>query len=321
MRRSTLRTGTILHAHAAAKINLALVVGARQSDGYHPIQSVMQSVGLWDDVEATVSDDGLSLVVEEFQPGAAAGVATSTLAGADNLVLVAARALALASPGVGAALRLRKRIPVAAGMGGGSADAAAALTLLDRLWGANLGEETLLGLAADIGSDVPFCLRGGTQLAQGRGERLDAIPSALTLWWVLGMDALGLSTAAVYGRYDELAPRVGEHLGAQRGPLDPRIVLLLEALREGSPRRVGAALVNDLEPAAFNLRPALADRKQELLAAGAVGALLAGSGPTMLGLCEDEAHARALAQRVQGVFTAVAVVSGPVAGVRLAPGR
>jgi 4-diphosphocytidyl-2-C-methyl-D-erythritol kinase len=287
-----------LRARAAAKINLALLVGARRQDGYHEVVSVMQAVGLWDDLEVTVAADGFGLEVEgEGLPPAES-----------NLVLVAARELARRSldlPGV--RFRLRKGIPISAGLGGGSADGAAALLALDRLWQLHLPSMNLHVMATEIGSDVPFCLSGGCQVGSGRGEVLEPLRTRGTLWWVVAIDAEGLGTGPVYQRYDEL--------GLARPLADRWPSELLAALAAGDVARVGAALENDLEPAAFDLHPGLKTGKDKLLEAGAVGAVMSGSGPTLLALARDEEHAGQLAGAVRSSFARVEVARGPVPGV------
>jgi 4-diphosphocytidyl-2-C-methyl-D-erythritol kinase len=289
---------SVLRARAAAKINLALLVGPRRDDGFHEVVSVMQAVGLWDEVEVAIAAEGLGLEVEgEGLPAAES-----------NLVLVAARELARRSrdlPGV--RFRLRKGIPISAGLGGGSADGAAALLALDRLWKLHLPSVNLHVMATEIGSDVPFCLTGGSQVGTGRGERLEQAPIRGTLWWVVAIDAEGLGTAPVYQRYDELG--LARPL-RDRSPSD-----LLEALAAGDVRRIGAALANDLERAAFDLHPALEAGKEKLLQAGAVGAVMSGSGPTLLALAADEEHAHQLARAVRAAFARVEVARGPVPGV------
>jgi 4-diphosphocytidyl-2-C-methyl-D-erythritol kinase len=288
----------VLRTRAAAKINLALLVGARRDDGFHEVVSVMQAVGLWDDLEVAIAADGFGLEVdgEGLPPDES------------NLVLVAARELARRSldlPGV--RFRLRKGIPISAGLGGGSADGAAALLALDRLWRLHLPSVNLRVMATEIGSDVPFSLSGGSQVGTGRGERLGAAPVKGTLWWVVAIDSDGLGTAPVYQHYDEL--------GLAR-PLEDRWPsALLEALAAGDLERIGASLTNDLEPAAFDLHPALEAGKDKLLEAGAVGAVMSGSGPTLLALARDEEHAGQLAGAVRPAFARVEVARGPVPGV------
>jgi len=288
----------VLRAHAAAKINLALLVGERRDDGYHELVSVMHAIGLWDDLEVSLAPRGLGLEVE------GEGLPPDE----SNLVLVAAWELARRSRDLpGARFRLRKGIPISAGLGGGSADGAAALLALDRLWRLHLPAVNLHAMAAEIGSDVPFCLGGGSRVGSGRGEKLRDAPTKGTLWWVVAIDADGLDTAAVYRRYDQLG--LAQPLG-DRQPSE-----LVAALAAGDVARIGAALDNDLEPAAFDLRPTLKSGKERLVEAGAVGAVMSGSGPTLLALARDEEHAGRLARAVRSSFARVELARGPVPGV------
>jgi 4-diphosphocytidyl-2-C-methyl-D-erythritol kinase len=288
----------VLRAHAAAKINLALLVGERRADGYHELVSVMHAIGLWDDLEVSLAPRGLGLEVE------GEGLPPDE----SNLVLVAAWELARRSRHLpGARFRLRKGIPISAGLGGGSADGAAALLALDRLWQLHLPAVNLHAMAAEIGSDVPFCLVGASRVGSGRGEKLRDAPTRGTLWWVVAIDAEGLDTAAVYRHYDELGP--AEPLRG-RQPSE-----LVAALAAGDVARIGAALENDLEPAAFDLFPTLKSGKERLVEAGAVGAVMSGSGPTLLALARDEEHAGRLARAVRSSFARVELVRSPVPGV------
>ena len=290
---------TSLRARAAAKVNLGLYVGPLGTDGrYHEVVSVLQSIAIWDELEVEVVPEGLGLEVE------GGGLPPDET----NLVLVAARELARRSRDLpGARFRLRKGIPVSAGLGGGSADGAAALIALDRLWGLHLPAVNLHTMAAEVGSDVPFCIGGGAGVATGRGDKVREVPSKGSSWWVVGIDHERLATEEVYGHFDELG------LAASlegRWPDD-----LLAALAAGDSERLAASLHNDLEPAAFDLLPALAKSKQRLKEAGALGAIMSGSGPTMLGLCRDEDHATSVARAVRSGFARVEVARGPVPGV------
>jgi 4-diphosphocytidyl-2-C-methyl-D-erythritol kinase len=315
-----------LRVRVPAKINLHLAVGQRRPDGYHDVVSVMQTVTLHDTLRLTLHDDAhsahpsarrrmrVSLTLDG--DAGAAGVPVD----GDNLVLVAARRL-MAHLGIGgmngertvdapgddagpwSRLHLTKRIPVAAGMAGGSADAAAALVGLNRLWGADLDAGELGDIAALVGSDVPFCVGGGTALATGTGTSVASVLTRSRTHWVIGIDREPLSTAAVYAAFDDLpAP----------GPSSPDAVL--QALLAGDVDALAAAVRNDLEPAAIVLRPALVGRRDALLDAGALAAMVSGSGPTMLGLARDAAHAAAIADAVRDRFDAVEVVSSPAGG-------
>jgi 4-diphosphocytidyl-2-C-methyl-D-erythritol kinase len=292
-------TPAMLRARAAGKVNLGLYVGPLRPDGrYHEVVSVLQSIAVWDELEVEVVPEGLGLEVE------GGGLPPDET----NLVLVAARELARRSRDLpGARFRLRKGIPVSAGLGGGSADGAAALIALDRLWGLHLPAVNLHAMAAEVGSDVPFCIAGGTGVATGRGDKVREVPSRGATWWVVGIHHERLATEAVYGHFDELGLATPLE---DRWPGD-----LLDALAAGDAEALGAALWNDLEPAAFDLLPDLAKSKQRLLEAGAVGAVMSGSGPTMLGLCRDEDHATQLARSVRSAFARAEVARGPVPGV------
>jgi 4-diphosphocytidyl-2-C-methyl-D-erythritol kinase len=288
-----------LRARAAAKVNLGLYVGPLRPDGrYHEVVSVLQSIAIWDELEVEVVPEGLGLEVE------GGGLPPDET----NLVLVAARELARRSRDLpGARFRLRKGIPVSAGLGGGSADGAAALIALDKLWGLHLPAVNLHTMAAEVGSDVPFCIGGGAGVATGRGDKVREVPSKGSTWWVVGIDHERLATQDVYDHFDELGLAAPLE---DRWPDD-----LLAALAAGEAEALAAALHNDLEPAAFDLLPGLAKSKQRLQDAGVLGAIMSGSGPTMLGLCRDEDHATQVARAVRSGFARVEVARGPVPGV------
>lgn len=249
---------------AYAKLNLVLHVGHPREDGLHPICSLMASIELADEVRAEPSASGRDSV---HCPGVTD----------DNL---AVRALAEFRSRAGGALppldvTIDKSIPVAAGLAGGSADAAATLRIANELAGKPLGPEELLRLAADLGSDVPSQLDPGHALVQGTGERVERVrlPPLIA---VLVPDPEGLSTGAVYAELDRL--------DGTRATLDPTP---LRGLEDGTAADLAAALHNDLQPAALSLRPDLELRLDALLAAGALGAAVSGSGPTCFGLFED----------------------------------
>ncbi|HZJ49894.1 MAG TPA: 4-(cytidine 5'-diphospho)-2-C-methyl-D-erythritol kinase, partial [Actinomycetota bacterium] len=164
------------------------------------------------------------------------------------------------------------------------------------LWAAGLSEAELGRLGAELGSDVPYCLVGGAALATGRGEVVRKVEAPQSLWFVLGMSSQPLSTAAVYRAWSPGAPAYE--------PEPP-----LEALAAGDLARLSGLLHNDLEPVAFELRPELTRAKAALLDAGALGASLSGSGPTLFALAKSREHAHEVAAGVKGVFERVAVVS------------
>lgn len=265
------------------KINLALCVGPRRPDGFHDLATVFQSVSLFD--ELTASPAPAATITVEVHGVGAELVGPSE----DNLAVRAAALLAATYvPHAGAHLRIDKGIPVAGGMAGGSADAAAALLACDRLWGLDVGTDALLELAAQLGSDVPFTVLGGTAVGHGRGERLEPVEVGHTFHWVLVTSGQGLSTPAVFRRFDELHP-------PQTVP-EPRVPDgLLEALAAGDPYALASTVRNDLAEPALDLRPDLADTLATGAELSALAALLSGSGPTCAFLAADEAHARQLA--------------------------
>jgi 4-diphosphocytidyl-2-C-methyl-D-erythritol kinase len=212
----------------------------------------------------------------------------------------------------GVAVTIAKRIPVAGGMAGGSADAAAALVACNELWGAGLSREELCAVAGDVGSDVAFAVLGGTAVGRGRGEQLTPVPPAApatTYHWVLAFADGHLSTPTVFRTLDK--QRQGQQVA------EPELSAeLMQALGAGEPVRLGAALSNDLQEPALTLFPALRKTLDAGLEAGALGALISGSGPTCLFLARDDRHATALAASLSGaaVCRAVASATGPAAG-------
>ncbi len=293
---------------APAKVNLHLGVGARRTDGFHPLDTVFQAVGLYDDVRAS---DGRGGVVVE--PASYLGDVVLPDPD-DNIIAHAARLLAAtAEDALGLAavdLLVQKRIPVAGGMAGGSADAAATLVALDRLWALGTDDPELLLLAARLGSDVPFSLVGGTAHGTGRGDLLRPVTDLSTWWWVVVPSLEGLSTPAVYERFDEMFPDAPETPASSAG--------VLMALASGVPERLAAALHNDLEAAALDLRPELGDLITRGEVEGALRGLVSGSGPTVLFLCDSADGARAVADALQAEDRGVVLVAnGPVAGAHV----
>jgi 4-diphosphocytidyl-2-C-methyl-D-erythritol kinase len=296
---------------APAKINLHLGVGGPRADGFHALDTVFQAVGLYDDVRASDGEGAVTVEPAAYLP---LGVVSELSGWEENIVGDAARLLADTAGGTtGLAtvdLVIGKRIPVAGGMAGGSADAAAALVALDRLWELATTDERLLDLAARLGSDVPFSLLGGTAHGTGRGEVLHAVPDPTTWWWVVVPAAEGLATPAVYRRFDDMFP------DAPATPASSAAVLA--ALSSGLPEHLAAALHNDLEAPALDLRPELGDLIARGEAQGALRGMVSGSGPTVLFLCDSGDHARALADRLQDDdLPVVLVANGPVAGAHV----
>jgi 4-diphosphocytidyl-2-C-methyl-D-erythritol kinase len=295
-----------------AKLNLQLAVGPPRADGYHDLVTVFHAVSLFDQV--TVEPAGRDRVTVTGEG------ADRVPAGQDNLALRAVAALraAVRDRGTGPGrvhVTIAKRIPVAAGLAGGSADAAAALVACNELWAAGLSQQQLGGIAATVGSDVAFALLGGTAVGRGRGEQLTpALAPATQYHWVLAFADGQLSTPAVYTALDRLrASQDGDPAGSTPPSLD---AALMSALRSGDAARVGPRLSNDLQPAALSLFPALRKTLAAGLELGALGALVAGSGPTCVFLAANAERALELAVSLSGagVCRSVARVSGPVPG-------
>jgi 4-diphosphocytidyl-2-C-methyl-D-erythritol kinase len=300
---------TAVTARAPAKINVHLGVGPLRPDGFHELSTVYLAVSLFDTVTARPGD-GISLTLS----GEGASGADPVPLDRTNLVWRAAELLAEhAGVPADAALDVRKAIPAAAGLAGGSADAAATLVALDALWGTRASRDDLMALAARLGSDVPFSLAGGVALGSGRGEQLSPVLARRRWDWVLGIAEQGLSTPAVYAELDRL--RSEGRLPDVIQPADP----VLAALRSGPASTLAAALSNDLQAPALALRPTLRRALTAATDAGALGALVSGSGPTVAALAADEGGALRLAAALAGagVFRTVRAVSGPVPGARL----
>ena len=299
---------TSVSVRTPAKINLGLSVGRLEDDGYHRVATVFHAVSLFDELTVTPTDSGNITVTLEGE--CVAGVPTDET----NLAVRAARMVA-ESAGVrgGANLLLHKAIPVAGGMAGGSADAAAALVACDAAWHTALSRTDLLALAAELGSDVAFALVGGTAVGSGRGEQLTPALARGQYHWVLALSDDGLSTPEVYAEFDRL--------GAGRASAEPRVSdQLMQALRRGDAAALGAALCNDLQAAAFSLRPDLSDLADVGREYGALGSVVSGSGPTVAFLVADHEQGLDLsvALTASGACQVVKRAHGPVHGARVA---
>jgi 4-diphosphocytidyl-2-C-methyl-D-erythritol kinase len=298
-----------------AKINLHLGVGPVRGDGYHELSTVYHAISLYDELTARRGDT-LTLTME----GEGAG---ELALDESNLVIRAARTLAAhVKLPAHARLHLRKQIPLSAGLAGGSADAAAALVACDALWGTGLSRDELASVAADVGSDVPFLVYGGTALGTGRGEAVSPVLARPNSWhWVVAMADGGLSTPEVYRELDRLryAGQAARHAVPAGNPLLGGADRLLAALRQRDPAVLGAALDNDLQAAALSLRPGLADVLKAGQAAGALAGLVSGSGPTCVFLAADGPHATRIADELTAaeVCRVARTAHGPVAGARV----
>ena len=261
---------------AAAKVNLTLEVLNKRPDGYHELSTVMHAVDLSDRL---VLEDAPVCEVHTSAPG----VPTDER----NLALRAALALRdAAKVDRGVRIALDKRIPVAAGLGGGSTDAAAVLVGLNRLWDLRWPESALEELAISLGMDVPFFIRGGAAVGTGRGEQLSSL-SGSSLGLVLVNPRFQVSTAEIYGRVTPAMYSDGGRAGQ-----------VVKALGTHRPDRVAASLYNGLELAARDAYPQIGQMRAALTAAGALGAVMSGSGPTVFGIARSWEQARQIRTRM-----------------------
>ena len=267
--------------HAPAKINLGLAVLGPREDGYHELRTIFQTVSLCDRV-----------VLRRARSGVSVNCPALPDLGADNLAHRAARLFIERTGAVGGVrIDLEKRIPAGGGLGGGSSDAAAVLLGCCRLFNRAPGAGELRTWAAELGSDVPFFLDGGSALGSGRGEILDPLtPFAGAVVGLIHIPGCGLSTAEVFRQL-----RPAALTGSTR-----KLTILLACWQEGDLRRLASGLFNDLEPPAFALAPGLADAKEALYAAGAYGALLCGSGSSVFGLFGSDGEAELARRRLRG---------------------
>ena len=279
---------------APAKLNVFLRVLGARDDGYHELESLVLPLSLADELTVTKAQ-ALDVIVD-----AEIELSEGLDAGGMNLSLVAALAMAEACDGPirGAEIRIAKRIPVAGGLGGGSADAAATLLALNDLWACGLDRDTLVSIAERIGSDVPAMLAGGAVMMRGRGERIAPV-HLVTTWWVVKPFGFPTRSPDAYRWWDEDGAPVGPDPGA-----------LVAAAETGNVDLLGHALFNDLEEPVSRRHPEIVEAKRAFLEAGALGAIMSGSGPTVVALASHMGHADRLAEAVPGSF----VVSGPPAG-------
>ena len=291
-----------------AKINLQLAVGPLGADGFHEVTTVFQAISLFDDVTLKHGQEnsGVSITLS----GATSNGVPAT---DENLAVRAAKLMAEKYDlSTDLAIHLKKEIPVAGGMAGGSADAAGVIVAMDALFEIGLSRDEMEGIAAQLGSDVPFGISGGISIGRGRGDQLTPALSRGNYHWVLALSSQGLSTPAVYQECDRL--REGLDIAS------PQVSdSMMQALRAGDPIALGAALSNDLQAAACSLRPALRLVLDVGRDYGALGSIVSGSGPTVAFLVEDEEKSMDLtvALSSSGVVAGVVRASGPVHGARV----
>ncbi|UGU34254.1 4-(cytidine 5'-diphospho)-2-C-methyl-D-erythritol kinase [Mycolicibacterium smegmatis] len=301
-------TGSVT-VRVPGKVNLYLSVGDLRDDGYHDLTTVFHAVSLLDEVTVRNADVLSLRMIGE---------------GAESLPVdernLAWRAAELMAEHVGRApdveITIEKSIPVAGGMAGGSADAAGVLVAMNTLWELGVPRRDLHALAAQLGSDVPFALHGGTALGSGRGEDLATVLARNTFHWVLAFAHRGLSTPKVFGELDRLRADTTRGLPRTDEP-EP----VLAALASGDPAELAALLGNDLQPAALSLYPELRRTLRAGVEAGALAGIVSGSGPTCAFLCASAPAALDVGTQLSGagVCRTVRVASGPVHGAHVVP--
>ena len=269
----------VIEKKAYAKINLALDVLYKRLDGYHEVSMLMQSINLYDTVTLTKQTAGIQLTTNRADlPG-----------DVTNLAYRAAHLLQKTCSRVtGVAITLDKNIPIAAGLAGGSSDAAAVLSGMNELFELGLSLSQLSELGAQIGSDIPFCLSGGTQLATGRGEKLTAVPSLPPCYVILAKPAIAVSTAWVYQNYR-----------FDHAVCHPNVGAFIAALGEGDLVKAVGYGGNVLESVTFAAHPALAKLKERMAGDGFLMSLMSGSGPTIFALTTEKERALQLQQDLE----------------------
>lgn len=285
---------TLLTLSANAKINLTLDILGTREDGYHEVAMIMQEISLHDTLSMGKINQGISLtIVIEGQQG--------TLPADESNLCWQAAALVQKEYNLqeGVEINLTKRIPMAAGLAGGSADAAAVLKGMNHLFRLGMTEARLCELGARLGSDIPFCIMGGTMLSTGRGEVLTRLPSFPRLSVVLAKPPVGVSTAWAYKTYD--AGYDGPH---------PDNEAMLAAIHGGDAHKATGLLCNVLEGVTETEHPVIADYKRLMMEHGAMASMMSGSGPTVFGLVREKQQAWHLADTLKkydgeaGVFVA-----------------
>ena len=292
-----------VRVQTCAKVNFCLRVLGRRADGYHNVETVLQTVGLWDRVElaAIAGEKTITIRVDSEE------------APADDSNLcwrAAALMIEQAKNDQGVAITLHKSIPVGAGFGGGSSDAAATLVGLARLSNANLSQEQLEAMAAQLGADVPFFLRGGCCLARGKGEKLENLPE-IAAWLVIVIPERRVSTAQAYAALQRGATR------GRRRELSRPVRKTIEALKQGTPQALAAALQNDFEAAPMGGIEDALRAKAALMEVGCLGASLSGSGSGAFGIAADRESAERAAERLRASWDWVRVAPTMPAGRKL----
>lgn len=264
---------------AYAKINLGLDVLGRLENGYHEVKMVMQTVGIYDELSFEKAESGIVVTTDSGE-----------LPTDENNLIYKAAKLMMETYGIreGVRIHLQKNIPIAAGMAGGSTDAAATMKGINRLFDLDCSLQELMELGVKIGADVPYCILGGTALAEGIGEKLTALPPAPECFLLVAKPDINVSTKYVY-----------EHLDAEGVSEHPDIDGMVRAIEEGSLDGVIKRLGNVLENVTIKAHPIIEEIKDRMKELGAVGSLMSGSGPTVFAMYTDKEKAENAAKRIR----------------------
>lgn len=286
---------------APAKINLYLEILGDRADGYHELAMILQSIELADQIDLRAIGTDI-IIVHCDHP--------QVPLNRDNLAYRAAELMAQQFPDAfarfgGVEITIKKNIPVAAGLAGGSTDAAAVLVGVDMMWQLGLTQPELQDLAAQLGSDVPFCLAGGTALATGRGEQLSSLPGLDHLYVILAKDRnLMISTAWAYQAYRS---QFGHTYVRDSQTLESRAArvhssTMVNAIYNKDGAQIGQRLHNDLEKVVLSTTPSVAKLRDAFQSCGALGTMMSGSGPTVFALCQSDVQAQEIQQQVRGMI-------------------
>lgn len=264
---------------AYAKINLGLDVVGRLENGYHEVKMVMQTVGIYDELSFTKVESGITVTTDSGE-----------LPTDENNLIYKAAKLMIETYGIqeGVRIHLQKNIPIAAGMAGGSTDAAATMKGINRLFDLGCTLKELMELGVKIGADVPYCILGGTALAEGIGEKLTALPEAPECYLLVAKPDISVSTKYVY-----------EHLDAEGVAEHPDIDGMVKAIEEGSLQGILNRMGNVLENVTVKAHPVIDTIKERMKELGAVGSMMSGSGPTVFGIFLEEAKAQEAYEQIK----------------------
>lgn len=269
-------------ARSYAKINLTLDVLGKRADGYHDVKMIMQTTGLFDLVVVDKTEGGISVTTN-----------LKHLPTDEKNIAFKAAAVFFERCGIkgGAKILIHKNIPVAAGLAGGSGNAAAVLCALDRLYNTNLSDKELCEIGTVLGADVPYCIMGGTQLAEGIGEKLTVLPPLPKTTVLLVKPPINISTAGIYAKID-----------THKNLTHPDTDAVLKAIKSGDVKTVAQKLSNVMEAVTETENPVITDIKKTMIENGAIGCAMSGSGPTVFGLFDNAAKAKKCADEFYNLY-------------------